>query len=122
MCLTTAPLLFLAGAAPFLLVLAGSVALGVGYASANVLMVSAIQRDVPAALLSRVMSFVQLADIGLAPIGFILAGPASALLGPRGALGAAAVCVLASAAAALSTPEIRRFCAVAADGTTQGVS
>jgi MFS family permease len=104
-----APLLLLAANAPFPSVLAGSLALGFGYAAVNVLMVSAIQREVPKALLSRVMSFVQLADMGLAPIGYILAGPAAALLGPRGALAVSATCVLLSVAGALCLPEIRRL-------------
>jgi MFS family permease len=108
-CILTAPLLLLAAGAPFLLVLAGSVALGLGYASVNVLMVSAIQREVPKELLSRVMSFVQLADIGLAPIGYALAGPAASWLGPRGALAGSAVGVLASVVLALRTRDIGAF-------------
>src|SRR5665213_2279521 len=108
-CVLVAPLLLLAVRAPFPVVLAGGVALGVGAAVLSVLMISVIQREVPMTLLSRVISFVQLADMGLIPIGYILAGPAAALLGPHTALAAGASCVLISVGGLLCFPDIRRF-------------
>jgi hypothetical protein len=104
------PMLFLlAAGAPFLLLLAGGVAFGVGAAVLSVLTMTAIQREVPLAVLSRVLSVVQLADMGLTPLGYILAAPAAALLGPHAALAAAASCVLVSVGVLLSVPDIRRF-------------
>jgi MFS family permease len=104
------PLLFLlAAGAPFLLLLAGGTLFGVGAAVLSVLTLTAIQREVPLDVLSRVMSVVQLADMGLTPLGYVLAAPAATLLGPHAALAAAASCVLVSVGVLLSFPDIRRF-------------
>ena len=104
------PLLFLlAGGAPFLALLAGAVAFGIGAAVLSILTLTAIQREVPLEILSRVMSVVQLAGTGLNPLGYVLAAPAVALLGPRATLAWAACCVLVSVGVLLSVPELRRF-------------
>ncbi len=104
------PMLFLlAMGAPFLLLLAGGVLFGAGAAVLSVLTLTAIQREVPLNLLSRVMSVVQLTDMGLTPLGYVLAAPAAALLGPHAALAAAASCVLVSVGVLLSFADIRRF-------------
>jgi MFS family permease len=109
------PLLFLlAAGAPFPLIVIGGVAFGVGAAVLSVLTLTAIQREVPLNVLSRVMSVVQLADMGLTPLGYLLAAPAIAQLGPHAALAAAASCVLVSVGVLLSVPDIRRFRHVAA--------
>ncbi len=99
------PLLFLIAGATFPTLRAGGVAFGVGAAVLGVLTLTVIQRDV----LSRVTSVVQLADMGLTPMGFLLAGPAAALLGGRIALMAGASCVLSSVAVLLGTRDIRGF-------------
>ena len=102
------PMLFLLAAdAPFPLLLAGGAVFGVGAAVLSVLTLTAIQREIPLGVLSRVMSVVQLADMGLTPIGYILAAPAAALLGPHAALAWAASCVLLSVGALLSFADIR---------------
>lgn len=112
------PLLFLLAAdAPFPLVLAGGAAFGVGAAVLSVLTLTAIQREIPLDVLSRVMSVVQLADMGLTPLGYVLAAPAAALLGPRTALGWAASCVLLSVGALLCVADIRRFGALSQPAT-----
>lgn len=104
------PLLFLlAAGAPFAVLLAGGVAFGIGAAVLSVLTLTAIQREVPLDVLSRVMSVVQLADMGLIPLGYVLAAPAAALLGAHGALASAAACVLVTVGLLLSVPDIRRF-------------
>jgi predicted MFS family arabinose efflux permease len=104
------PLLFLlAAGAPFLLILAGGIVFGVGAAVLSVLTMTAIQREVPLGVLSRVLSVVQLADMGLTPLGYVLAAPAAALLGPHAALAVAASCILVSVGVLLSVPDIRRF-------------
>jgi hypothetical protein len=104
------PLLFLlAAAAPFPLILAGGALFGIGAAVLSVLTLTAIQREIPVEVLSRVMSVVQLADMGLTPLGYILAAPAAALLGPRVTLASAAAIVLVSVAVLMSVADIRRF-------------
>ena len=70
---------------------------------------TAIQREVPLDVLSRVMSVVQLAGMGLNPLGYILAAPATVLLGPHAALAWAAACVLVSVGVLVSISDIRRF-------------
>ena len=103
------PMLFLlAAGAPLPLLLAGGVVFGLGAAVLSVLTLTAIQREVPLAVLSRVMSVVQLTDMGLTPLGYVLAAPAAALLGPHGALAWAASFVLVSVGVLLSVPDIRR--------------
>ncbi len=104
------PLLFLfVAGAPFPLLLAGGVAFGIGAAVLSVLTLTAIQREIPLDVLSRVMSVVQLADMGLTPLGYVLAAPAAVLLGPHAVLACAASCVLVSVGVLLSLSDIRRF-------------
>ena len=110
-------LLLLAADAPFPLLLAGGVGFGVGAAVLSVLTLTAIQREVPIDVLSRVMSVVQLANMGLNPLGYLLAAPAAALLGPRSALACGASCVLVSVGVLLTFPDIRRFGASSPRGT-----
>ncbi|WP_428396008.1 MFS transporter [Lichenicoccus sp.] len=118
------PLLFLLAAdARFPALLAGAAAFGVGAAVLSVLTLTAIQREVPLEMLSRVMSVVQLAVTGLNPLGYVLAAPAMALLGPHATLAWAASCVLVSVGILLSVPDIRRFGAQSSRGSAvPGVS
>ena len=102
-------LLLMEAGASFTALLAGAVAFGAGAAVLSILTLTAIQRQVPLELLSRVMSVVQLAGTGLNPLGYVLAAPAVALLGPRAALAWAASCVLVSVGVLLSFSDIRRF-------------
>ena len=88
---------------------AGGGAFGIGAAVLSVLTLTAIQREIPLDVLSRVMSVVQLADMGLTPLGYVLAAPAAALLGPHVALASAATCVLISVGVLLSSSDIRLF-------------
>jgi hypothetical protein len=90
-------------------VVLGCVAFGIGAAMLSVLTITAIQREVARSMLSRTMALVQLANMGLNPVGYVLAGPAMGLLGAPASLGLSGLCVLASAAFLLSQPEIRRF-------------
>ena len=103
------PMFMLALHAPLPVVVLGCVAFGVGAALLSVLTVTAIQREVARSMLSRVMAMVQLANMGLNPVGYVLAGPAMRLLGAPASLELGGLCVLASAAFLLSQPEIRQF-------------
>ncbi len=103
------PLVLLAANAVFLALLLGGVAYGAGAAVVNVMIGTMIQREIPMELLSRVFSIVQIAAGVLAPAGYALAGPASALLGPHRALAAGAGIALASVAAFMCLADVRRF-------------
>jgi len=105
----TAPIFLLALDAPFALIFAGSFIFGIGAAMLSVLTITAIQKEIAPAMLSRIMAIVQLANIGLLPVGYILAAPAMSLLGARTSLILSGVCVLASVAILCGMPEIRRF-------------
>ena len=82
---------------------------GAGAAMLSVLTITAIQKEVAPAMLSRTMAVVQLATTGLAPVGYVLAGPAMSLLGAPASLAASGLCVLASVAVLCGQPEVRRF-------------
>ena len=105
----SAPLFLLAAHAPFALIVGGGMIFGVGAAMLSVLTITAIQREIAPAMLSRIMAMVQLAGIGLNPLGYVLAGPAMGLLGPATGLALSGFCVLASVAILCSQAEIRRF-------------
>ncbi len=103
------PLVLLAVNALFPVILLGGVAYGAGAAIVNVMIGTMIQREIPMELLSRVFSIVQIAAGVLAPAGYALAGPASALLGPHRALAAGASMAVASVAALMCSADIRHF-------------
>ena len=105
----SAPIFLLAMRAPFPLIVVGSIIFGVGAAMLSVLTITAIQREIAPSMLSRTMAIVQLADMGLAPLGYILAGPAIGLLGAATGLALSGCCTLASVAILCSQPEIRSF-------------
>lgn len=72
-------------------------AAGVGLRTFSVLWVSALQRDVPSALLGRVMAFDRLGSMASMPIGFALTGPLVDAIGTRQVLlGGATVSLLTS--------------------------
>jgi hypothetical protein len=54
---------------------------GVGFALGNMLWITALQRNVPEHLLSRISSFDWLGSVALNPIGYALIGPIAAVLG-----------------------------------------
>jgi len=105
----SAPIFLLAMHATFALVVVGSIIFGVGAAMLSVLTITAIQKEIAPSMLSRTMAIVQLANIGLLPLGYILAGPIMSLLGAATSLVLSGICVLASVAILCSQPEIRRF-------------
>ena len=103
------PMFLLAFHAPLPTVVVGCVVFGIGAAMLSVLTITAIQREVARSMLSRIMAMVQLANMGLNPVGYVLAGPAMGLLGPQASLGLSGLCVVVSVAFLVSQPEIRRF-------------
>jgi MFS family permease len=103
------PIFLLAIHAPFVLVVIGGVIFGIGAAMLSVLTITAIQKEIAPSMLSRTMAIVQLANIGLLPIGYMLAGPVMHLMGAKGSMVLSGVCVLVSVVILCSQPEIRRF-------------
>jgi len=107
--LIVVPLFLLAFRVALPLVQISGVCFGFGAAVLNILLMTIIQQQVPQAVLSRVMSIVQLAAIALVPVGYALAGPGALWLGPNLALGTGAFCVALSILVLLSQKEIRDF-------------
>ena len=103
------PMFLLALHTPFPIVVAGCVVFGIGAAMLSVLTITAIQREIARSMLSRTMAVVQLANMGLNPVGYVLAGPVMGVLGAPASLALSGLCVLARVAFLLSQPEIRRF-------------
>ncbi len=103
----SAPLALLALRAPFALVVAGSALFGVRAAMVSVLTMTAIQKEVAPAQLSRTLAMVRLANIGLLPLGYLLAGTELGLLGPAASLGFGAATTLAGVALLCAQPAIR---------------
>jgi hypothetical protein len=75
----------------------------------SVLTITAIQREIAPSVLSRVMAVVQLAGMGLNPVGYVLAGPAMGVFGARTILVVSAVCVVTSVGVLCRQAGIRRF-------------
>ena len=72
----------------------------------SVLTMTAIQKEIAPNMLSRTMATVQLANMGLLPVGYILAGPVMSLLGAADSLAMSGVCVLCSVAILCDNPEL----------------
>jgi MFS family permease len=70
---------------------------------------TALQREIPPRVLSRVSAWDWMGSVAGMPLGFALTGPALALLGEDGTLYAMAGCGLVLAVWMLSTPDIRNI-------------
>jgi MFS family permease len=102
-------LVLLAFAAPTAAISAAELLAGIGIGLASTLWETALQQGVPTESLSRVSSYDTLGSIALRPIGLALVGPLMMVAGIRGTLLGAAGIVLASTAAILTVPAIRRI-------------
>ena len=91
------------------LLLAVSAVSGAGVAVFLSLFDTVIQRNVPAALLSRVSAYNWLGTIALSPVGFALAGPAARLAGPPAVLLFGAGFAVLSTLALFGVSEVRRL-------------
>jgi MFS family permease len=103
------PLLLLALAATTVLIAVAAGIAGVGLSIFDTLWETTLQREVPAAALSRVSSYDWFGSLAFVPLGYILAGPLAATLGIRVALLAAAAWTVASCVTVLCTPSIRNL-------------
>ncbi|MEU7044055.1 MFS transporter [Streptomyces varsoviensis] len=80
---------------------------GIGVDTAMVTWTGLMQEHIPVEQLSRVLSFSNVGPLVLVPLGYVLAGPATAAVGLHTALGLGAAVVLAVAAAPLMLADVR---------------
>jgi hypothetical protein len=98
------PLFLLAIHAPVWLVAAQMLVTGVTMDIFEVLWLTALQHHIPADKLSRVASFEALGSFGLGPLGLLIVGPVSAVLGiPQTLIGAGGLIAVATLGALLIT-------------------
>ena len=109
--LIAGPALFvlLAARAPLALILAAALIDGASGTLFNVFWFTALQRDVPAAELSRVSSWDYLGSLALQPIGLAASGPVAAAIGISTTLYAAGGLSLLLVLAVLAVPAVRNF-------------
>ncbi len=93
---------------------------GVGLEPFAIWWSSALQRDVPADLLARVISLDWLVSLGLMPLGLALAGPASEAFGREAVLITGAVTMVVTSLAVLVVPGVPEFATPA--GPRRGAS
>jgi MFS family permease len=103
----TAPLIALAIPAPVSLQVLSAVIAGVGVEVFSVAFVTVMQQRVPEERLSRVVSYDMLFGLAFMPLGYIVAGPVSDLLGVAPTLFFGAALVVSSTALVLMSREIR---------------
>ncbi len=84
-----------------------SLASGIGISLFSVWWETALAGHIPPGALSRVSAFDWMGSLGLAPIGFLLAGPIAAGAGARETLLAGAAIALVITVAAMCTPAVR---------------
>ncbi len=102
-----AVLVLLALGGPLWLVCVVAVPCGIGQTTYDALWTTTLQREVPAATLSRVSSFNTLGSHMLLPVGLAVVGPAVALVGPAALLWIGVAYVGLSGALVLAVPSVR---------------
>jgi MFS family permease len=106
--LALAPLL-LGLRAPLLVVAAGALVGGACIDIFGVLWETSMQREVPAAALSRVSSYDALGSLMLGPVGLVVAGPLARAVGSSDALLLCAASIVVPTLLALLAPGVRRM-------------
>lgn len=94
---------------PLVAVVLAAFGLGLTFELLTVIWQTTMQREIPPASLSRVSSYDALGSLLLGPVGLVLAGPASTVVGPRAALIVCAAVIFGTALFAVSFPGIRRL-------------
>ena len=107
--LMAVPMATLAAGAPAAVVAVSAVCAGASMMLGNSLWESTLQRNVPPEALSRVSSYDWFGSIAFTPLGLILWGPLSELIGISAALWAAAALLLVSSLAMVAVRDIRRL-------------
>lgn len=101
--------LLLGLSAPLTAVIAAAFGLGFSFELLTVVWQTTMQREIPAASLSRVSSYDALGSLLLGPLGLVLAGPASIAVGAHTALLVCAGVIAGTALFAVSFPGIRNL-------------
>ena len=97
----------LALAPPIAVLALGGVMAGAVISISGTLLETTITREVPGELRSRVGSFRTLGSVAMLPVGMVLVGPTTDLLGTGGAVWLGAAAVLANVTLVLGTPSVR---------------
>lgn len=105
------PYLLLGVHAPLWTVVVAAFVLGLCFDLFTVLWQTTIQREVPAAAVSRVSSYDELGSLALGPLGLLLAGPAAAHFGAHPALVVCGLVMVATTVFALCFPGVRNLTA-----------
>jgi MFS family permease len=113
--LIAGPALFalLAAHAPLALIIVTALVDGASGTLFNAFWFTALQREVPAAELSRVSSWDYLGSLALQPLGLAASGPVAAAVGVSSTLYGAGALFLALLLAVLAVPAVRNYSAVA---------
>jgi len=102
------PWLMLAIPAATVTIAGAGLAGGAGLMVFNALWETTLQPQIPSELLSRVSAYDWFGSVATLPIGFALVGPLSHVLGISGTLWLGAAVALASSAAVVAIPDVRR--------------
>jgi hypothetical protein len=105
------PWLLLGFGAPLWTVVGGAFAVGLSLTVFGVLWSTTMQREIPAAVLSRVSAYDMLGSLMFGPVGLLIAGPAAVVVGARPALIGCGVVILTTTAAALLSRDVRTLTA-----------
>jgi hypothetical protein len=92
---------------PVVAVAAASLVWGLGSTCGNTVWETAMQREIPPELRSRVFSFDMLVSVCFLPLGQFLVGPLAAVAGMRATLAAGAVLLAVPSLVALALPSVR---------------
>jgi MFS family permease len=101
------PLILLALPAPLLVVAAAAFVAGAGVEFFEVLWATTLQQQIAPERLSRVSSYDLLGSYALVPLGTVMIGPLSAVIGTADALWLAAFVVVGATTAVLAIPDVR---------------
>ena len=103
------PALLLGASAPLWTIAAAAFAMGIGFDLFGVWWMTTMQNEVPPESLSRVASYDALGSLMLAPVGLLLAGPATLVFGVHACLIAVSVVTVSTTVFALAFPEVRQL-------------
>lgn len=106
---TALPYLLLGLGTPLWSIVTGAFLMGVSFDIFGVMWNTTMQREIPPEALSRVTSYDALGSLMFGPIGLLLAGPATVVVGPRPALVGCAALIVLTTLAALLSPSVRQL-------------
>ncbi|GHG95295.1 hypothetical protein Srubr_37070 [Streptomyces rubradiris] len=110
------PLAAMATTVPLLVLVVATAMAGTGLAVSMTVWASLVQERIPADRLGRTLSYSTLGQLLPVPFGYLLAGPASHLVGLRTTLATGALIITAAAIVPLAIAQVRGLC-LALEGT-----